>query len=149
MTERALRAVACEDCERFRQALDAMAAELENARVDLQSKQREIARLKGAQDEHRRHDENHEVAVELFEYWREKCGHPKATFGPKREKVLLARLRTYTPRDIAMAIKGAAVAAYVDDRGVRHDDLELICRDEVKLESFIGRYERWKETRQG
>jgi hypothetical protein len=46
-----------------------------------------------------------------------------------------------------MAIRGAALAAYVDEGGVRHDDLELICRNEVKLEKFIDRYERWKESR--
>jgi hypothetical protein len=41
--------------------------------------------------------------------------------------------------EVRTAIAGAAKAAFVDDNGRRHDDIELICRNRVKLDSFIAR----------
>lgn len=59
-------------------------------------------------------------------------------FGEKREKATLARLKEeYEPLFICRAIDGLAVGAHVDrDSGVRYDDLELVCRNEVNLERF-------------
>jgi hypothetical protein len=76
----------------------------------------------------------------LFDYWRTKCGHPKALLTLDRKTKVIARLREgYSEADIRQAIDGAAKHAYVDDRGVRYDDLELICRSGSKLEGFIQR----------
>jgi hypothetical protein len=147
MSEPALRVVRCEECERLRTALEAAKLDLEQAQTDARIARRQLAAARAAEREQRRDDPKYEVAERLFDYWREQCGHPRAQLGPKREQALLARLEKYTPREIAMAIRGAALAAYVDESGVRHDDLELICRNEVKLEKFIDRYERWKESR--
>jgi hypothetical protein len=145
VSEPALRLVECEECERLRAALNDATLDLEHAQRDAAVARRQLSALRNAERERQRTDPKYEVAERLFEYWREECGHPRATFGPKREQAVLARLRDYTPRQIATAIRGAAVGAYVDESGVRHDELELICRNEVKLESFIERYERWKE----
>jgi hypothetical protein len=147
MSEPALRVVRCEECERLRTALEAAKLDLEQAQTDARIARRQLAAARAAEREQRRDDPKYEVAERLFDYWREQCGHPRAQLGPKREQALFARLEKYTPREIAMAIRGAALAAYVDESGVRHDDLELICRNEVKLEKFIDRYERWKESR--
>lgn len=59
-------------------------------------------------------------------------------FGPRRQKVVVERLREgYTGEFIARAIDGAAVGAYTNPAsGLTYDDLELVCRDEVKLERF-------------
>lgn len=59
-------------------------------------------------------------------------------FGPKRQKAVVDRLKEgYTGMFIARAIDGAAVGAYTNPTsGLTYDDLELICRDEVKLERF-------------
>jgi hypothetical protein len=77
---------------------------------------------------------------DLFAYWQEKCGHPNAKLTRDRQAKVAARLREgYTVPDISRAIDGAAKHAYVDDRGVRYDDLELICRSGSKLEGFIQR----------
>lgn len=80
------------------------------------------------------------VARELFAYWQERCRHPQAKPTRDRLRKVVARLREgYTPEQIREAIDGAAVAAFVDEKGKRFDDLELICRNGSKLESFIER----------
>lgn len=80
------------------------------------------------------------VARELFAYWQERCRHPQAKPTRDRLRKVVARLREgYTPEQIREAIDGAAVAAFVDEKGKRFDDLELICRTGSKLESFIER----------
>lgn len=80
------------------------------------------------------------IARELFEHWREVCHHPQAKPTQERLRAIRARLKEgYTVDQITAAIGGAAVAAFVDDRGKRHDDLTLICRNGSKLEDFIAR----------
>jgi len=77
---------------------------------------------------------------ELFAFWQQQCGHPHAKLTSDRRTKIRARLSDgYTVEDVRRAIGGAAVAAFVDDRGKRHDDLELICRNGSKLESFMAR----------
>jgi hypothetical protein len=144
-----LRVVECADCERRRTALDAALMDLEAARAEIGSLRRQLGAATAKNGTARKRSPHYDMAVRLFDFWRDECGHPRAQMGPKRERALLARLEDYEPRDIAKAIRGAAVAAYVDPRGVKHDDIELICRDEVKLEKFIERYERWKEGHRG
>jgi hypothetical protein len=144
-----LRVVECADCERLQVALDAALMDLEAARAEVGSLRRQLGAAFSKQSKDRKQHPHYDTAVRLFEFWQEECGHPRAQMGPKRERAILARLDDYTPRDIAKAVRGAAVAAYVDERGVKHDDIELICRDEVKLEKFIERYERWKGAQGG
>jgi hypothetical protein len=80
-----------------------------------------------------------DIEEQLFTYWQERCDHPDAKFSSDRRAKVRARLREYSPDQIRTAIDGAAVAAFVDERGKRHDDLELICRSGSKLEDFVGR----------
>lgn len=79
----------------------------------------------------------------LFDYWQTRCrasSSPPPKFTSERRQKLAARLREgYDPDDIRRAIDGAAVGAFVDDKGKRFDDLELICRNGSKLESFMAR----------
>lgn len=77
---------------------------------------------------------------ELFGYWQERCAHKSAM--PTRDRLAKIRARLnegYTEEQIRTAIDGAARAAYVNDAGKRFDDIELICRNGSKLESFIDR----------
>src|SRR4051794_36647105 len=101
--------------------------DLEAARAETGSLRRQLGAALSKQAKGRKRHPHYDMAVRLFEFWQQECGHPRAQMGPKRERALLSRLDDYTPRDIAKAIRGAAVAAYVDPRGVKHDDLELIC----------------------
>jgi hypothetical protein len=135
----------CEGCAKLRRDLERALADLESAQEELKLKRRQLTERKNFETKQRRTHESHETVEKLFEYWQEQCGHPKAKLGATREKALLKALELHTAREIATAIRGAAVAAFVDERGVKHDELELILRNEVKLESFIARYERWKE----
>jgi hypothetical protein len=134
----------CEGCAKLRRELEGALTDLEAAQEELKTKRRQLTERKNFETKQRRTHEQHEVVEKLFEYWQEQCGHPKAKLGPAREKALLKALELHTPREIAMAIRGAAVGAWVDEKGVKHDGLPLICRDEEKLENFIGRYEAWK-----
>lgn len=85
-------------------------------------------------------DDSTVIARELFEHWQTVCGHPQAKPTPERLKAIRSRLREgYTAEQVRTAIDGAAVGAFVDERGKRHDDLTLICRNGSKLEDFIGR----------
>jgi hypothetical protein len=86
----------------------------------------------------------HEIAA----YWRERCNHPKAKLDPKRYRAVRARLICRDQDEsvddrvayIKQAIDGAAHAALVNERtGEPYNDLELICRNEVKLDSFARR----------
>ncbi len=77
----------------------------------------------------------------IFEYWQERCSKPSAKFVPKRRAAVKARLKEgYSEADICQAIDGASRAAYVNpDSGLIYNDLELICRNGPKLESFMSR----------
>jgi DNA-binding transcriptional ArsR family regulator len=76
----------------------------------------------------------------LFDHWRERCGHQQAK--PTRERLSKIRARLsegYTADQIRQAIEGAGRAAFTNDTGKRFDDIELVCRNGSKLESFIAR----------
>ena len=77
---------------------------------------------------------------ELFAYWQQRCGRAHAKLTNDRRGKIKARLgEGYTVDQIRQAIDGAALDAFVDEKGKRFDDIELICRNGSKLESFIGR----------
>jgi hypothetical protein len=76
---------------------------------------------------------------ELFAYWQQQCGHPHAMLSTERRRKIAGRLREgITPQQVREAIEGARIGAVVSGKK-RFDDIELICRNAAKLESFIGR----------
>jgi hypothetical protein len=141
---RPLRLVESVEVIRLKAVIESMQLDLENAQTEIRSLRRRLSAMKNEQARATKADPNYAMAERLFEYWKQECCHPHSQLGEKREAALLAMLAKYTPHQIGMAIKGAAVGAYVDEKGKRHDELELICRNEVKLESFIDRYQRWR-----
>lgn len=94
---------------------------------------------------------------EVFAYWQNVMGHPTAKLipGKKRARAIEARLKDgYTVEDIKSAVDGCRATPHnmgKNDRHTVYDDIELICRDEVHLESFLKPkpmtdFERmWKE----
>jgi hypothetical protein len=79
-------------------------------------------------------------AKEIFDYWVKAMKKPKAQFTPEREKKVLGRLKRYTIEQIKQAIDGCRSSAFNrgdNDRGKPFNDLELICRTDTKLETFI------------
>lgn len=80
------------------------------------------------------------TAKNLLDLWRAKCDHLGSRATKGRLGKIEARLKEgYTEEQIGTAIDGAARAPFVNDAGKRFDDIELICRNGEKLESFIER----------
>lgn len=128
----------------LREALEVVQGDLKAAEAALRSERRKVARLQEELKRQRREAPEAQLVQMVFDFWVRTCGKDtnRTKLGEKREKAVLARLRDgFTPEYVQDAIRGAAVACYVDpSSGLRYDDLELICRNEVNLERF---YERW------
>jgi hypothetical protein len=94
-----------------------------------------------AEDDARESNHSEAEAIRrVFVYWQTRCGHPTALLSPERQSKIRARLREgRTAEEFKTAIDGAALAPTVSDNGKRHDDIELICRNAVKFESFVDR----------
>lgn len=78
---------------------------------------------------------------QVFVYWQDTCGHPKATLGPKRHRAIEARLKHgYSVERLCLAVdgcRGSPMHQGANDRNTVYDDIELICRDETKCDRFI------------
>lgn len=129
----------------------------ENAELvrELSVQRRRIAKLlrlvEGQED--RKRATYIDAAREVYDHWREVC-HPDAHDmkpGGKRERNIIDRLADgYSIAYIKRAIDGAKRAPNRSDHGEAFDDIELICREQPKLESFHRRapkatpsMERW------
>ncbi len=78
-------------------------------------------------------------AQEVFEHWRTVMRKPKALFIGKRLRAVEGRLRDgYSVLDLKAAIDGFSKTAFVNDKGVVFNDLELICRDATHVERDHG-----------
>lgn len=75
-----------------------------------------------------------------FAYWQERTGHQRAKPTADLRRKFQARLAEgFTVDDIRTGIDGIAVNGYVNDRGVKHDDFELVVRNGEKLRLNIAR----------
>lgn len=89
------------------------------------------------------------AVVEVFAYWQEKCDHRQAHPSDDRLSKIRTRLKERQRHhdgnlrravlDLRQAIDGAAAQPFVGPNGKRHDDIELICRSNAKLEDFMDR----------
>jgi hypothetical protein len=91
-------------------------------------------------------DRNHELfpdAKRLFDFWKERCNHPRSEFTPERFKECLPHLRDLGEATCRRAIEGAAFDCYTTTRknGTihRHDGWSLIFRSREKVEDFANR----------
>ena len=133
-----------EHAERRRSAMEAALTDLENAEVSLRSERRTVTRLKGEiaklQDDLVAKDEVQAV----FDYWKKnlRADSKRVILGPKRKEKIVARLKEgYGVEDLLKAVDGAKLDAFEKD-GKRYDDLELILRDETKVERFMATAQR-------
>lgn len=119
-------------------------ADLQRVERDLRDARREISTLKTKLYNRERQAPQNRAAEALFKYWVAQLDKdPKRTvFGDKRRKAVAARLAEHDPEYIARAIDGLAVSVFTSPQGKRFDDLELVCRDETKLEGFYETAER-------
>lgn len=79
----------------------------------------------------------------VYAYYREKLQpRARAECPPDRMELILSRLNAFTVEELCSAVDGAVVDAFVDEKGKRHDSLELIFRNTGKVYDFIGRAAR-------
>jgi len=84
-------------------------------------------------------------AKQLGKYWIIRSGRKgtKTKIAEKRMKAMEHMLRLgYTPMYIARGIDGIVEYGYIDEKGKKFDDIELLCRDECKLENYHDLAER-------
>lgn len=157
--------VACLDCQRLRADLesalrardnairgrDAAVIDMQNLEAELRAKRSIISKLRGELEDKADENEANSDAYAVFVYWKGRL-HPSAkSFKGKRRANVLARLAEgYTISDLMMAVDGAVVDAWTGPNGVRHDDLEFICRDPSTTDRFIkaakareGKVDEW------
>ena len=145
--------------EQMQAAQDRMARDMLGMERDLKAKRARITFLENELAGRDRADPHYGTALELFEFWRKRCAPRAKTFSDDRLKAVLARLKdksaddpsvpAYPPRYIAEAIVGAQHGAFVDAKGKRHCDLELICRSGRRLEAFHDKYEAHMAAKNG
>ena len=92
-------------------------------------------------------------AQEVFKYWQEKTGHPKAVYLPERAKLLNRWLKHYTVAQLKQVVDGWEQSDYHRKRGAKrdrggpvYDDLELLFRSGSKIETFMNMARPRKEA---
>ena len=80
-------------------------------------------------------------AERVFEFWKALMGHPRSQMGPKRAAAIRRALAMwYTVDDLRLAVVGCRFDNWSqgqNDRNTTFDDVELICRDETKIDRFL------------
>jgi hypothetical protein len=93
------------------------------------------------QDRRKQH-EKREAVQQVFDYWKERMGHPRAQLDNKRAKAIAARLHDgYSTDDLLRAVDGCRLSPHhmgQNDNRTVYDDIELICRDGVRVDKFIA-----------
>lgn len=78
----------------------------------------------------------------VFEYWQKVMGHPKSILDGKRMRAIRGRLKDgYTPEQLCKAVDGCKASPRhmgQNQQNTVYDDIELICRDATKVDSFIA-----------
>lgn len=139
------------ELERQRGRFQALLIDYENAQVDLAVKRREIGALKAKVSRLETPEDpvNAKLAQHaqvVFDYWNARCKSGRAReFTEERRKAVLARLAARPVADIFIAIDGASAFPFIDKSGKKHNELELICRNGSKFDSFYERGERYWE----
>jgi hypothetical protein len=90
--------------------------------------------------------EGHELfpeAKRLFDFWRERCKHPRSKFTAERFEQCLPHLRDLGADLCKRAIEGIAYDPYITRRKngsvERHDAWSLLFRNREKVEEFANR----------
>lgn len=77
----------------------------------------------------------------VFDFWKAVAGHERSQLGDVRRLAIRKALAMgYTVDDLRLAILGCKVSNFhqgQNDRATAFDDIELICRNEVKIDYFL------------
>lgn len=89
----------------------------------------------------KREPDRSDEAREVFSYWQQTLGHPRAKLDGKRYKAIRGRLSNgYSVSDLCKAIDGCKRSPYHmgdNEQGTVYDDIELICRDAPHVDKFL------------
>jgi hypothetical protein len=87
-------------------------------------------------------------ALAIFEYWKKVNGIRRGVLNSTRQSHILARQKEgYSISQIKRAIIGNRISDWHQKNG--HYDIELICRNAVKMDYYIGLYREWVENTGG
>lgn len=75
-------------------------------------------------------------AEELFKYWQEKMGHPRAKLDAKRKALIVRALKQYTMDDLKNTINGYSRSEF-HMANISYHSIGLIFRDADHLERFM------------
>lgn len=80
--------------------------------------------------------------AEVFSYWQQVMGKPRAQLDAKRKRSIAGRLKDgYTPEQLCKAVDGCRNDPFSmgkNDRSTMYNDIELICRDGPRVDKFIA-----------
>ncbi len=79
---------------------------------------------------------------QVFDYWVVRTGRAKPVLGEKRRAKIVRALKNYSVEKLKTAIDGCMKSPYHqgdNETGTKYDDLELILRNETKIEFFIAK----------
>lgn len=129
---------------RLTRGIDLIGVDLTNAEASLRIERRKVTELRQLLEDKAVGTDFAPEIQTAFDYWRRRCAHPRAKLGTERANAVKARLKAgHSLVDVLRAIDGAAFDAFVAENGKRYDELELVCRNEVKFDGFV---DRWRAT---
>lgn len=86
-----------------------------------------------------------DICVDIFDYWKLVMNKPKSKLTPGRKSKIQARLKTYSVNNIKDAIDGCSRSSFHmggNDNKTLYNSIELICRNDEKIESFIENFKQ-------
>lgn len=117
--------------------------QLDGAHKEIRAWRARYADLKRDKEREMKDHELFPVAAKVFEYWKERCCHPRSDFTPDRFFLLMPFVKRYGEKLCRQAIDGAAFDPFVTRRKngspKRHDGVDLIFRSADKFEEFCNR----------
>lgn len=87
----------------------------------------------------------------VFTFWKVVIGHERSQLGPKRRMAIKRALEMgYSVDDLRLAIVGCKYDAWsqgANNRQKAYQDIELICRDETKIDDYLVMGESYVKQR--
>jgi len=79
----------------------------------------------------------------IFDYWKEKLGHPRARLDSKRKGIIKRALQLgYSANDLKLAIEGCSCSPFhmgQNGQSTRYDSIKLILRDCEQIDQFMSK----------
>jgi hypothetical protein len=130
----------CAGCNEHLAQLDTYKRDLELSEAEIRNLRRTVAALrKDKQRERDAHKDRRRIEA-LWQTYQGILGKQSSKLGAARFDAIRRMVELgYTDEHFECAFYGAKVDPFVDGRGKRFDDIELVCRNEAKFESFANK----------